>query len=174
MQREQLVSSQSVFEGKIVRLRVDTVSLPNGRQTTREVVEHDAVVAIVPVDEDGNAVLVRQHRYPIGKDLLEVPAGIVEASESPYDCAQRELQEETGFISRDLRALGGFWVSPGFCNEYIHAYLARDLVPSRLPADEDEYIRVERLPLSRIPDLIRDGEIEDAKTIAALLMATCL
>ena len=174
MQRERLLSSQPVFEGKIVRLRVDTVALPSGRQTSREVIDHDAVVAIVAVDGDENAVLVRQHRYPVGKDLLEVPAGILEESESPDDCAQRELQEETGYMSRDLRPLGGFWVSPGFCNEYIHVYVARDLAPSKLPADDDEYIRVERLPLSRIPDLIREGVMQDAKSIAALLMVTCL
>jgi ADP-ribose pyrophosphatase len=174
METEQSLGSETVFDGKIVRVRVDTVLLPNGDQAAREVVEHRPAVVIVPLDSDGNAVLVRQHRYPAGQALLEAPAGVVEEEETPDDCAQRELQEEVGFAARDLRALGGFWMSPGYCTEFMYAYLAKDLVPSRLAADDDESINVERLPLSRIPKLIRVGEIQDAKTIAALLMATCL
>ena len=174
MQSEQLLGTEPVFEGRIIRVRVDTVSLPDGRQTTREVVEHKPAVVIVPVDSDENVILVRQYRYPTGQALLEAPAGIIEDSESPDLSAQRELQEETGYISRNLRAMGGFWSSPGFCTEFIYAYLARDLVPNSLDADDDEFIRVERLPLSRIPRLIRLGEIQDAKTIAALLMTACL
>ena len=117
---------------------------------------------------------VRQFRYPAGEILLEAPAGGVEESESPDECAQRELQEETGFISRNLRVLGGFWMSPGYCTEFMYAYLAVDLVPSKLQADDDENIVVEKIPLSRISQLIRLGEIQDAKTIAALLMANYL
>jgi ADP-ribose pyrophosphatase len=174
MQPEQMISSERVFDGRIVRVRADAVLLPNGRNTTREVVEHRPSVVVVPIDADGNAILVRQHRYPAEQVLLEAPAGVVEESETPDDCAMRELQEEIGFSSRDLRALGGFWMSPGYCTEFMYAYLAKDLVPSRLQADADESIEVERVSISGVSRLIRLGEIQDAKTIAALLMAVYL
>ena len=174
MQPEQMISSERVFEGRIVRVRADAVLLPNGRNATREVVEHRPSVVVVPIDADGNAILVRQYRYPAEQVLLEAPAGVVEESETPDDCAMRELQEEIGFSSRDLRALGGFWMSPGYCTEFMYAYLAKDLVPSRLEADADESIEVERVSISRVSRLIRLGEIQDAKTIAALLMAIYL
>ena len=174
MQPEQTISSELVFEGRLVRVRADGVLLPNGRNATREVVEHRPSVVVVPIDADGNAILVRQYRYPAERVLLEAPAGVVEESETPDDCAMRELQEEIGFSSRDLRALGGFWMSPGYCTEFMYAYLAKDLVPSRLEADADESIEVERVSISRVSRLIRLGEIQDAKTIAALLMAVYL
>ncbi len=134
MQPERMISSERVFDGRIVRVRADAVLLPNGRNATREVVEHRPSVVVVPIDADGNAILVRQYRYPAEQVLLEAPAGVVEESETPDDCAMRELQEEIGFSSRDLRALGGFWMSPGYCTEFMYAYLAKDLVPSRLEA----------------------------------------
>jgi ADP-ribose pyrophosphatase len=171
MEPEQQISSESVYSGRIVNLRVDKVSLPNGREATREIVEHASAVVLVAIDDDDNALLVRQFRYPVGETLLEAPAGIVEEGETPDDTAQRELQEETGFASRNLRPIGGFWSSPGFTNEFMYAYLAKNLVPSSLDADDDENIQVERIPMSRIPRLIRLGEIQDAKTIAAMLMA---
>ncbi len=174
MEPEKQLSSEPKFDGKIVRLRVDTVLLPNGEQSTREVIDHANAVVIVPVDSEDNVLLVRQYRYAVEETLLEAPAGLIDDSEDPDDAAQRELREETGYASRSLRPLGGFWSSPGFCTEYLYAYLARDLVPSPLSPDDDEFIEVERLPISRIPQLIRLGEIQDAKTIAALLMATCL
>lgn len=174
MEAEKRLSSEPIFDGKIVRLRVDTVLLPNGAQSTREVVDHDNAVVIVPVDSEDNVLLVRQYRYPVEATLLEAPAGIIEDSEDPDEAAQRELQEETGYASRSLTPMGGFWSSPGFCTEFMYAYLARDLVPSPLSPDDDEFIEVERQPISRIPQLIRLGEIQDAKTIAALLMTTCL
>lgn len=174
MEPEQLVSSQTVYQGKIVNVRSDTVLLPNGRQTVREVVEHAAAVVIVPIDAEDNVLLVRQYRYPTEQFILEAPAGGVDEGESPDDCAQRELQEEVGYASRNLRTMGGFWSAPGFSTEFLYAYLAKDLVPSKLSADDDEAIEVIRTPLSNIDRLIRLGEIQDAKTIAALLMATCL
>ena len=174
MQAEQRIDTKDIYEGRIIKVRVDTVKMPNDRETSREVVEHAAAVVLVPIDDEDNVILVRQYRYAAGRTLLEAPAGIVEPSESPGDCAQRELQEEIGYLSRDLRALGGFWISPGFCTEYMYAYEARDLVASKLEADFDENIQIERVPLSGIPNLIRTGEIQDAKSISALLMATCL
>ena len=174
MQPEERISSREIYDGRIIKVRVDDILMRNGGRSTREVVEHANAVVIAPVDAEGNVLLVRQYRYAAGRSLLEAPAGIIEDGESPDDCAQRELAEEIGFASRNLRALGGFWSSPGFCSEFMYAYLAKDLVPYRLQADDDEDIQVERLPLSRIPQLIRLGEIQDAKSIAVLLMATCI
>ena len=171
MSPEEQLGTETVYEGKIVRVRVDTVGLPSGRETVREVVGHGASVVVVPFDSDGSILLVRQYRYPVGRSLLEAPAGGVESDESPDDCAQRELQEEVGYASRNLQPLGGFWMSPGYCTEYMHAYLAQDLVPSRLDPDADEEIDVERVSIERANKLIRWGEIEDAKTIAALSIA---
>ncbi len=174
MRSEKLLSTKEIYDGRIVTLRVDSVALPNGRSALREVIDHRPAVVVVPIDDDDNVVLVRQYRYPIGSDLLEAPAGIVEESESPSEGAKRELQEEIGFSAKSLRSMGRFWTTPGFCNELMYAFVARDLVPSSLEPDPDEDITVERFPASRIPDLIRSGEIQDGKTIAALLMATCL
>ena len=168
---EPTVESKHVYQGRIVNLRVDTVRLPNGRLTTREIVEHDDSVCVVPIDESNNVLLVRQYRKPALAHLLEVPAGGVEAGESPEETVLRELQEEVGVTSGSLRRLAGFWVSPGWATEYMHAYLARELTPASLPADDDENISVELVPLDRIPGLIESGEIQDSKSIASLLMA---
>ncbi len=172
MEPEQTLSTRLVFDGKIVRIRVDTVGLPSGREAVREVVEHQAAVVVVPIDHEDNILLVRQYRYPVGESLLEAPAGGVEDAETPEECAQRELREEVGYRARDLRRLAGFWLAPGYSTEFMHAFVARDLAPDRLEPDEDENILVERVPMSRVPDLIRSGEIRDAKTIAALLLVT--
>ena len=174
IQQPEAIEQRSVFEGRIFDVRVDTVLMPDGSQLTREVVAHPGAVAIVPINDDSEVILVRQYRYPAGQRLLEVPAGTLEPDESPDVTAQRELQEEIGFASRNLRALGGFYASPGFCTEFIYLYLARDLVPSKLPEDEDEDINVEPVPLSRVDQLIRHGEIQDGKSIAGLLMAQYL
>ena len=175
MQPEEQIASREIYDGRIIKVRVDDILLTeSGRQSVREVVEHAPAVVIVPVDAEGNVLLVRQYRYAAKQTLLEAPAGIVEHGEDPDACAQRELAEEIGFASRNLRALGGFWASPGFCDEFLYAYLAKDLVPHKLQADDDENIEVEKVPLARIPQLIRLGEIQDAKSVAALLMAICI
>ena len=174
MQAEKTLTSETVFEGRLVRLRVDTVTLGNGREASREVVEHRPAVVIVPIDGDGNVVMVRQFRYAVGEPLLELPAGGVEESETPSVCALRELREETGYAPGSLLSLGRFWTSPGFCDELMYAYVARDLVLSPLQPDADEDIQAERVPLSKVQGLIRDGQIQDGKSIAALLMATCV
>ncbi len=171
MKSEETLSSESVFEGKVVRLRVDTVRLPTGRSGVREVVEHGKSVVVVPVGADGSVLLVRQHRYPIGGAVLEAPAGGVDAGETPYECAQRELREETGRHAGTLRNLGWFWVSPGYCTEKMHVFLATDLTHSPLDPDEDEAIEIVTLPAAQAVEQARSGHLHDGKTIAALLMA---
>lgn len=171
MRPELQLRSERIFDGRVVSLRVDAVSLPGGGEAIREVVEHKASAVIVPLDDDGNVVMVRQYRYAVGQVVLEAPAGLVEDSESPEECARRELQEEIGYAATDMTPLGGFWPSPGFCDEFIHAFLASGLEPSRLAADEDENIEVVRYSVARVVEMIRAGEIQDAKTIVAVLLA---
>ena len=168
---EPTIESKDIYQGRIVKLRVDTVKLPSGRTTTREIVEHEDAVCVVPIDENNNVLMVRQYRKAARLNLLEVPAGGVEAGESPEETVLRELQEEVSVTSGSLRKLSGFWVSPGWATEFMHAYLATDLTPASLPADDDEYISVERVPLDSIPGLIESGEIQDSKSIASLLLA---
>ena len=163
------MSSRRLYEGRAVRLRVDTVELSGGRQTTREVVEHDDCVAIVAVDGEDNVLLVKQFRKPVEKELLEIPAGGIDPGETPDDCVRREMREETGFLPRKVVKLGGFYSSPGFCTEYLYLYLATDLVHSPLQAEDTESISLVRRQLTEIPELIASVAIVDAKSIAGLL-----
>ena len=173
MQAERFLSGETVFEGRAVGVRVDSVELPRGGQAIREVVERRAAVVLVPIDADDNVILVRQYRYPVGEALLEAPAGVIEESETPEACAQRELREETGYRAGWLKKLGEFWTTPGFCNELMHVFAATGLERSSLEPDADENIEVETVPRARIRDMIGSGRIRDAKTIAALMMMTC-
>ena len=166
---ERVLDSRRVYEGRIVTLRVDRVTLGDGHQAQREVVEHAHAVAVVPVTDEGHIVMVRQYRLPAGAAMLEVPAGVIDSGESPDAAAQRELREETGQRAGRLTRLGGFWVAPGYCTEYIHVYLAEGLSESRLEADEDERIEVEVLALDDALARVDDGRIEDAKSIVGLL-----
>ena len=166
---EKKLSSQQLYRGRAVNLRMDTVEKSNGKTTTREVVEHSNCVAVVVVDDQDNVLLVRQYRYPVGKFLLEIPAGGIDPNEEPIDCVRRELQEEIGYFPQKIEELGGFYSVPGYGTEYLHCYLATDLVPSRLIAEDSEGIEVVRVPISKITQLITSGEICDAKSIAALL-----
>ena len=168
---EPTVESHVAFEGKLVTVRVDTVRLPRGKLSTREIVEHGACVCIVPVADEGEVVLVRQYRKAIEAQLLEVPAGGIEGGESIEEAVLRELQEETGYTATSLKHLCSFWMTPGWATEEMHAYLATDLKPSSLQPDEDEIIHVVKVPLSQVPEMIRSGQIRDAKSIASLLVA---
>ena len=163
---ERVTSSRRIHDGRIVNLREDTVALAGGRSALREIVEHSDVVAIVPLDADGNVLLVRQYRLPAGEVLLEVPAGGVDQGESAEDAAQ-----ETGYRAGQLRRIGGFFVSPGYCTEFIHVFLATGLTESALAGDADEDIAVERVSLREAIRLIDSGEIKDGKSIVGLLLA---
>lgn len=168
---EPTISTRSVFSGRIIDVRVDTIRLPNGRETTREIVEHDPSICVVPVDDDDNVLLVRQYRKPTESFLLEVPAGGIEEGEDPETATRRELQEEIGHTAAELVELAAFWLAPGWASEYMYAYLATGLTPATLDADEDEFIDVVRVPLADIPSQIASGAICDAKSVASLLLA---
>ena len=151
-------------------MRVDTVEKAGGKKTTREVVEHSNCIAVVAIDEHDNILLVRQFRHPVDRFLLEIPAGGIDPGEEPIDSVRRELQEEIGYFPRKIDKLGGFYAIPGYGTEYLHCFLATDLVPGRLVAEDTDDIELVRVSQNEIPRLISSGEICDAKSIAALLM----
>ena len=169
MAEEKTLSSKRIYEGRAVRLRVDTVKMPGGRETTREIVEHSDCVAIIALDDKENVLLVSQFRKAVEKELLEIPAGSIEPGEKLEECVRREMREETGFLPKKVERLGGFYSSPGFCTEYLHFFLATELISSPLQAEDSQSIKLVRVPLSEVPDLIASGSICDAKSIAALL-----
>ena len=168
MAEEKTLSSQLIYDGRAVKLRVDTVQLPSGRETKREIVEHSDCIAVVAVDADEKVLLVRQFRKPIDKELLEIPAGGIDAGEDPVAAVRREMQEETGYLPQKVERLGGFYSTPGYCTEYLHLYLATDLVPSQLHAEDTDSISTMAVPVGKIPQLIASGDICDAKSIAGL------
>lgn len=167
---EETISSQIIYEGRIIKLRKDLVRLPDGRESTREVVIHRGAVAAVPLLEDGSVVMVKQFRQAAGQELLEIPAGTLEAGEDPEACAQRELQEEIGYKPGKLRLLFSSYLAPGYSSEILHTYLAQDLVVSQTENDEDEFIEIVKVSFADAIELIRNGQIKDAKTICGLLM----
>jgi len=172
--KEELIKSERVYEGAFLRVRRDTVrvDMETGPiEAVREVVDHAAAVVLVPVDEAGNVLLVRQYRWAIESMLLEAPAGRLEKGEEPEDGARRELREETGHAVDKLLRIGGFWMAPGYSTEYMYAFLATQLREDPLPADEDEDIEVVPVPWKDIPELIRNGTIQDSKSTSALQMA---
>ncbi len=170
MSEEQTLSSQLIYEGRAIKLRVDTVRMPGGRETRREIVEHSDCVAIVAIDADDSVLLVNQFRKAVEKELLEIPAGGIDPAEDPLTAVRREMREETGYLPQKVERLGGFYSTPGFCTEYLHLYLATDLTPSQLFAEDTESIKLVRVPISQIPGLIASGSICDAKSIAGLLI----
>ena len=167
---EETLSSQVIFEGRAVRLRVDTVATAGGRQSTREIVEHADCIAVIAVDAEDNVLLVKQFRKPIEKELLEIPAGGIDEGEDAAAAVKREMQEETGFQPQRLELLGGFYSAPGWATEYLYLYLATDLTPSQLHAEDTEGIEVVRVPVSQVPELISSGKIQDGKSVAGLLI----
>lgn len=167
---EKTLSSQLIYDGRAVKLRVDTVETPHGRQTRREIVEHADCVAVVAIDIEHNVLLVKQFRKPVEKELLEIPAGGIDPDEDPETTVRRELREETGYLPRKIQKLGGFYSAPGYCSEYLHLYLATDLTPDQLYAEDTESISLVRVPIRQIRHLIADGRICDAKSIAGLLI----
>jgi ADP-ribose pyrophosphatase len=167
---EKKLATQQIYQGRAVTLRVDTVEKASGKKVTREVVEHSDCIAVVALDEQDNVLLVRQFRHAVGKSLLEIPAGGIDPCEEPIDSVRRELQEEIGYFPRKIDKLGGFYAVPGYGTEYLHCFLATDLVPARLVAEDTDDIELVRVSLDEIPQLIASGKICDGKTIAALLM----
>ncbi len=170
--REETIATENIFEGQIIKVRRDTVRLPNGGESTREIVEHPGGVAVVAIDQDENVYMVRQYRHPFEEIILEIPAGKLDHSgEGPFDCCVRELKEETGLTAGQFDYLGAFMLSPGFCKEWIHIYLARDLSAGELELDPDEFLEVEKIALKDLVNMIMNNQLTDAKTVIGILKA---
>lgn len=168
------VAQEMQYEGIIVNVRRDKARLHNGVIADREVVEHPGGVAIFAIDEQEQVIMVRQYRYPMGEEILELPAGKLEPGEEPKRCALRELQEETGVLPGSVQALGFSYSSPGIFAEKIHLFLAQDLKAGIASPDEDEFLDVVRVPLDRLLSMIAEDQIVDAKTIVGTMKAMLL
>ena len=166
---EKTVKQDYIFKGEVINLRVDTVTTPGGNTATRELVEHPGGVCVVPLDENENVIMEWQYRRPFDTNTFEIPAGKLNRGEDPLVCGKRELEEETGMCAREFIYLGKMYPTPGFCYEVVHMYLARGLYEGQLHRDEDEFMEIERVPLTDLVDKVLSGEIVDAKTCLALL-----
>jgi ADP-ribose pyrophosphatase len=166
--RERVLSTRRIYEGHILNLRVDEVEMESGCKAEREVVEHHMAVGILPVTEKNGILLARQFRYAVNEETLEICAGLVEKGESLEEAAKREMQEELGYLPAFLFEIGRFYASPGFCTELLVLFLATDLSGSNLPQDDDEDVQVVEVPWEKIPMLLAEGAVRDAKTFAAL------
>lgn len=172
---ERTLSREDKFAGRIVTVHVDTVALPDGGTATREVVDHPGGVAVLALDDENNVLTVTQYRYPYGRTLLEIPAGKLDSpGEDPYQAGLRELKEETGAEPGIYWSMGTILPSPGCYAETLHLYLARDLKMGEQHLDKDEFLNVERVPFDEMVRRCLSGEIEDAKTVAAVLKAKLL
>lgn len=164
----ELIKSETLLHGRMFRVRRDTLKTPNGRETNLEIVEHDGSVVLVPLDNDGNLLFVRQYRPAAGKDLLELPAGTRHGKEPFEECAARELREETGMEAGYLQKVGEFYLVPGYSTEFMAVFLATQLTENTLQADEDEFLQVEKIPIKQTLEMVEQGKLVDAKSLAAL------
>lgn len=170
MSEEKLLSSKRIYSGKVLKLDLDTVALPNGRTTELEILRHPGASAVVPLKEDGSVVLIRQLRHAAGGFIYEIPAGKLDPQEDPKDCAARELEEEVGYCAGSLELLTSIWTAPGFTDEVIHIYLGTHLEVGKQNLDQDEILEIVEWPLEEAMAKILDGTIRDAKTIIGLQM----
>lgn len=166
---EKTVSSEKVFEGKIISVRIDKVAMPDGDVATRELVKHPGGVGVVALTDNGEIILVKQFRKPIEKVIYEIPAGKLDAEEAHYDCGVRELEEETGLKAGKFEYLGFIYPSPGFVDEVTHVYLATELYRGEAHPDDDEFLDVEKIPFMRAYEMVMNGEINDAKSVFGIL-----
>ncbi len=172
LSKEKLIKSDKIFEGKILKVRVDTVEIvQNGNSATREIVEHPGGVGIVALTEEGKICLVKQYRRPFDCMTMEIPAGKLEWGEDHYECGVRELSEETGYSAKEFVYLGEFYVTPGFCTEKIHIYLATGLEAGSTHLDEDEFVEIYEYTFDELFDMIMANEIKDAKTVIGIMKA---
>jgi ADP-ribose pyrophosphatase len=167
----ELIKSESLLKGRAFAIRRDWMKTPDGRETKFDIIEHGGSVVLVPLDSNGNLLFVRQYRHAAGTDLLEFPAGTLEPGEDPAVCAAREIREETGFAAGKLEKIGEFYLAPGYSTEFMIVFLARDLTYDPLEADADEFLSLEKIPLMEAIQMAERGEMPDAKSLAALLLA---
>ncbi len=167
----ELIKSELLFKGRAFAIRRDYMKTPNGRETKIDIVEHSGSVVLVPIDNDGNMLFVRQYRHPAGKDLLELPAGTRDGDEPHEQCAAREIREETGMEAGKLQKVGEFFLAPGYSSEFMVVFLATQLKDNPLDPDDDEFLQVEKIPVKKVIEMAEEGKVPDAKSLAALLLA---
>jgi ADP-ribose pyrophosphatase len=165
------ISREKRYQGHAFDVAKVHVRLPNGRERDYDLVEHGNSVTILPLDDDGNIIFVTQHRIGAEGELLELPAGVLDPNENPLDCARREIREETGMAAEHFQKLGGFFLAPGYTDEYMTVFLATGLYKAPLDPDDDEFIKINSLPAADVYHLALEGKIHDSKTLAALLLA---
>ena len=170
MIEEKTISSDRVYTGKTISLRVDTVEIPNRGYKKREIVEHNGAVGIIAITRENKVVLVKQYRKAIEKELWEIPAGKIEPGENPKESAMRELKEETGYSAQSMKLLHKFYTSAGFSNQKIYIYLAENLTSGSQDFDDDEFIEAKEFSLNEVYDMIYNNDIEDAKTSIGMLL----
>lgn len=168
---ERTMKTEQIYNGKVVNLHVDEVILPNGKTAKRELIKHPGAVAIIPLTCDNKIVFVEQYRKPLEKSLIEIPAGKMELGEEPATTAIRELEEETGYTAKELSLVTSFYTSPGFADELMYIYLAKNIekLPTPVAGDEDEFVEIMELSLDEAAQYIKDMRIHDAKTNYAVL-----
>ena len=166
-----LIKSEAILEARAFKIRRDTLKTPDGRETKYDIVEHVGSVILLPIDAQGNLLFVRQYRHAAGLDMLELPAGTRDNDE-PYEaCALREIREETGMAAGKMEKIGEFYLAPGYSTEFMAVFLATDLKEDPLEADEDEFLKVEKIPVKKAVEMAEHGELPDAKSLAALFLA---
>lgn len=169
--KEKIISTENIFKGHIIDVKVHTIELPDGKQAKREVVEHHGGVGIIAVTPQREVFMVTQYRIAADSMMLEIPAGKLELGEDPYDAAMRELQEETGYKASELIELGEYYATPGYCGEKLIIYMATDLEYCGQNLDEGEFLNVEKYPLDELYQMVMDNKIHDCKTAIAILKA---
>ena len=163
--------SENIYHGKAFDVRKDQVRLPDGNIAHLDIVDHQPAITLLPMDDKGSIWFVRQYRYPAQHYLLELPAGAIEAGETPEDCAHREVREEIGMAAENLEKIGEFFLAPGYSTEYMHVFKATGLNPAPLQGDADEFLTVERFSLDEVMQMVADGRIRDSKSLAALFLS---
>lgn len=166
---EKTVSSEKVFEGRIIKVKVDRVEMPDGSAATRELVEHPGGVGIVAITDKDEIILVEQYRKPLDKAIYEIPAGKLDPGEHHRTCGMRELEEETGLSAKVFDYMGFIYPSPGFTDEVTHVYLAKELTQGETHPDDDEFLDVKKVPFDTALKMVMDGEINDAKSVFGIL-----
>ena len=172
---EKTIQSTPIFEGKVISLKVDEVTLPNGGVSKREIINHPGAVAVIAITEDHKILVVEQYRKALERSIVEIPAGKLEKGEEPIVTARRELEEETGYTTDDLTFVQAFATSPGFADEVIHVYVAKNLQKLDVPVamDEDEFVELMEVTVEEAEAMMADGRIYDAKTAFAILWMKC-
>ncbi len=167
---EKTINSESIYQGKIIDLQVDEVTLPNGKTSKRELIKHPGAVAVIPITPEGNIIMVEQYRKALEKSIIEIPAGKLEQGEEPMNTAKRELEEETGYGCDNLEHIISFYTSPGFADEIVHLYLAENIyqIEDSRETDEDEFVELIEVSVEEAVQLIKERRIYDAKTAYAV------